>query len=390
MTAPSAPPLVRRPDDRVVRGVCAAVGRTTGTDPVLWRVVIGVLTVFGGSGLLLYAAGWLLIPEEGHETSIAQHWVRDRNLSRTGVVALVVAAAVVLAVLTGDGRGAAPLLAVGLLAYVVLRHPAAGALSATARTVTDDPAVPSTATTYGAPLGRPLPATPSAGGDPGAPEAWPPLPARRRSALGLLTFSAALLVVATLLGLAASGLDGITAGRVLAAALLVVGVGLLIGARWGRARGLVLLALLLAVALGVTASARVPVALSAGERTWLVTGSSDHRLGVGEAILDLRPLAPGPSDPSATDPLPLAGSAQPIDVEARLGAGNLRLLLPAGLHLQLTAHVAAGQVVLPGEPDPLQGTRLTVMRTYGPDNAPLVHLDADLGAGQLEVRRDAS
>src|SRR5690606_40663132 len=57
--------LVRPLQGRYVAGVCAAVGRATGTDPVLWRVVLAVLVCFGGVGLLIYLLLWLGLPEEG-------------------------------------------------------------------------------------------------------------------------------------------------------------------------------------------------------------------------------------------------------------------------------------------------------------------------------------
>ncbi|MCU1432087.1 MAG: PspC domain protein, partial [Actinotalea sp.] len=67
-----APALVRPLDGRILRGVAAGVGRYTGTDPVLWRVLLAVLAVFGGSGIVLYLAGWLLLPEEGAAQSPGQ------------------------------------------------------------------------------------------------------------------------------------------------------------------------------------------------------------------------------------------------------------------------------------------------------------------------------
>jgi phage shock protein PspC (stress-responsive transcriptional regulator) len=42
--------LVRPVTGRNFAGVCAAVGRATNTDPILWRVLFAVLTLFGGSG----------------------------------------------------------------------------------------------------------------------------------------------------------------------------------------------------------------------------------------------------------------------------------------------------------------------------------------------------
>ena len=405
MTAPvpvprTAPPLLRRPDDRVLAGVCAAVARTTGTDPVLWRVVLGVLTLFGGTGLLLYAAGWLLIPAEGEDTAPAQRLLHGRVLSRSAVVVLVLALALAAGSFADDGA-AAPVLAAALLVYVVVRRSPASSGHCTA------PAAPSSSPAWLAPPVDPWagPAVepwsaPAGSADaPYAPPAWSPdapyappgmpvtsvlspdlsrpVPPRpSRSALGPLTIGAALLLVAALLAAGALGVGDPTVGRLLAAVLLVVGCGLLVGARWGRSRGLVVLAALLCAALALTSSARVPVDLSLGQRTWVVRGSDDLRLGVGEAVLDLRGL-------------PTAAGTAPTDVRVRLGAGHLVVLLPAGARVDLDARLSAGEAVLPGA-DTADGTSVQVLRTYGPAAAPPVRLDVRIGAGQLEVRDGAT
>lgn len=371
--APPAPPLRRRQDDEAFKGVCAALARTTDTDPVLWRVAVVVLTVFGGSGLLLYLAGWLTIPEEGTDVSLAERWLRGRDLSRAAVVALVVGAAVVLGVSTGSHVGAAPLVAAALLALVVLRREPQTAASAAAT----GPAwlTPRTAETSYAPPGAPLDvAAPAGAADPCTADPYAAPPVRRprppRSPVPLLTLGAALLVTAVLLVLHAAGVDGLTVGRVLAADLLVVGAGLLVGARTRGARWLVVPALLLVAALGVTSAARVPVDLSAGDRTWVVSGSGQRTLGLGEATLDLGPLSGG----------------RGADVRARLGAGHLVVELPRDTRVELHARLAAGEVVLPDAGDLPQGTDVDVTRTFGPADGPVVRLDVRLGAGQLEVR----
>ena len=121
--SPRWPRLERPQHDRVLAGVCTAVARSTGTDPVLWRVLLGVLAVFGGSGLLLYAAGYLLIPEEGRSESIAERTVRTKgsDLSGPATIAIVAVAALVLAGWLGDGAGLVPVLVIGTLAYLVWR-----------------------------------------------------------------------------------------------------------------------------------------------------------------------------------------------------------------------------------------------------------------------------
>ena len=61
--------LIRPTEGRYVAGVCAAIGRATDTDPVLWRVVLAVLGFFGGIGILIYLIGWLIIASEGDTAS---------------------------------------------------------------------------------------------------------------------------------------------------------------------------------------------------------------------------------------------------------------------------------------------------------------------------------
>jgi phage shock protein PspC (stress-responsive transcriptional regulator) len=63
---------LRRPvGDRMIAGVASGVARYLGVDPNLVRIVFVVLAFAGGAALPLYVAGWLLIPEEGAEQSIA-------------------------------------------------------------------------------------------------------------------------------------------------------------------------------------------------------------------------------------------------------------------------------------------------------------------------------
>ena len=55
----------------MLAGVAAGIARYLGADVTLVRVVLAVLVFVGGAGVPLYLAGWLLIPEEGAEQSIA-------------------------------------------------------------------------------------------------------------------------------------------------------------------------------------------------------------------------------------------------------------------------------------------------------------------------------
>jgi len=60
------PPLRRSRSDRIIAGVCGGLGESTGVDPMIFRIGFVVLTIFTfGTGMVLYAAAWLLIRDEG-------------------------------------------------------------------------------------------------------------------------------------------------------------------------------------------------------------------------------------------------------------------------------------------------------------------------------------
>jgi phage shock protein C len=67
--------LVRSTKGQWVAGVCAGLGESFNVDPNLVRLVFAVLTIFGGAGILIYLAAWIILPEEGEDTSIAQTWI---------------------------------------------------------------------------------------------------------------------------------------------------------------------------------------------------------------------------------------------------------------------------------------------------------------------------
>ncbi|HUG88130.1 MAG TPA: PspC domain-containing protein [Actinomycetota bacterium] len=58
------PELRRSRTDRILGGVAAGIAHYFGIDPVLVRLSLVLLTIAGGSGVLLYLIAWLIIPEE--------------------------------------------------------------------------------------------------------------------------------------------------------------------------------------------------------------------------------------------------------------------------------------------------------------------------------------
>lgn len=364
---PTPPPsddrkLVRSPEDKVVAGVCAAFGRYTDTDPVLWRVTVAVLTLFGGAGLALYALGWLLVPERGQSQSLAERTLRrpDDGLTVAGIAVLVVGGIILIALLD-NGPGLPALLVIGGIAFLV------------ARERREHPVAPPV---WQPPTDQPNGPPPSWAGPP---EGWTPPPSRERSPLGPVTLSVAAVLAGLLLALNVAGLDALTVPRVLAAALLVVGGGLLLGAWFGRARWLIAVGLVLAVALGATATAqRLELDAGMGQRTWVASaGTSDYRLGAGEGILDLRDLEPGDR----------------ADISAQIGMGSLVVLVPDGLAVRVDGAVDMGEISRPDEDrdrDRRQdGTRLRESFVVG-DGPPTIELDLAVRLGEISVRHASS
>ncbi len=201
-------------------------------------------------------------------------------------------------------------------------------------------------------------------------------------------------------------------GVILGVTLAILGVGMLVGTRYGRARWLLWLAIPLTFITFVTVTAGNFVAsnpnwdrwtattdgngqwggLTIGDRTWQVTPDDaaesplDFQLSAGAAVLDLTELtALGDSEPA--DP------RQRVEIDAGVGVGELIVLVPSDMQLDLTGSVDIGQIDLPGS-NPTEGDDLDVDTTIPPlaDGTPayIVTLDAAIGAGNLEVRREAA
>ena len=104
--------------DRKVAGVAGGLARHLDIDPIILRVAFVVLVFFGGAGLLLYGACWLLLPEDG--SASAPLSLDDRNRS----IALVVIGAISVLLVLGDSVGQFgfpwPLALVALVALLVL------------------------------------------------------------------------------------------------------------------------------------------------------------------------------------------------------------------------------------------------------------------------------
>jgi len=64
--------LVRVRNGRMVAGVCVGVAAYIGVDVNLVRLAFGVFTVFYALGVLIYLIAWVVLPEDGEDSSILE------------------------------------------------------------------------------------------------------------------------------------------------------------------------------------------------------------------------------------------------------------------------------------------------------------------------------
>ncbi|WP_341717570.1 PspC domain-containing protein [Micromonospora sp. FIMYZ51] len=475
--------LVRPRDGRYLAGVCAAVGRATNTDPVLWRVLLAVLGFFGGVGILVYVAAWLIIPNEGDTASPVESMLgRGRSsMSPITVIVLSILVAVSFGYIVTDAfravlLGAAILVGGALLLNRQQREPRPGEPPATpwaaptapwaatgpvppgtptapvppgtpavvvppvshpAPTAYPPPPVGGTATATAVPAAFPPyrsttdvppPAVPAAGhpeeptlnlppapawpstGTPTAPLAppvyrppfaphgpyagqtiqapppvsprppKPPKKPRERSALGAVTFSLIFVALGVVGILDLLDVFAVGASAYFAAALAVIGLGLLVGTWFGRARWLIALGLVTAAALGVATIAESYDRVRGvdGAVTWAPTDHRDlavrYEQSFASAVLDLR----------AVD-----FDKQDTEITVVINFGEAKVVVPPNVDVTAVTQISAGEARVFGQ------------RTAGLDNplAEIVDLGADgagggklrlnlhVNAGQMEVTR---
>ncbi|GAB7048610.1 PspC domain-containing protein [Catenuloplanes indicus] len=411
--------LVRPQQGRYVAGVCAGIGRATNTDPVLWRVLLAVLAVFGGTGLLIYLAAWLIIPAEGDTGSPLEGVLGkgDSGTSPLTVVGLAILAMVTFAYIMSDTWRAMLLVACAAIvgALIVNR----GRLSPPGYAAPPPPPPPPTSATPAAepaPGVQPVPPndqyqpqpgyapapptwqTPPAGGyrppfaphgpygpytatnppPPAPPRQRPPKPPKERSPLFGATLSVVLVAIGVLSIIDLSNLAGPTAGAYFAVVLGIVGVGMLIGTKWGRGRGLIVPGLVAAVALGISVAAEAD-GYDEGSTTTVWKPRTMNELSTrqsasfGEATLDLRALD-------------FTGLDKTTRVE--LGAGDLTVLLPPNVDVIVDVELGAGSAEVFGRTMDGVGAneRFEDLGADGAGGGELA-LTVSNGAGDVEVTR---
>ncbi|GAA2613544.1 PspC domain-containing protein [Streptomyces spororaveus] len=424
--ADARPPLHRSKRDKVLAGVCGGLGRYFDLDPVVFRVVLGVLAITGGVGLIFYGFAWLLLPQEDEEDSEAKKLLTGRVEGATlaAVFAALVGCALFLSMLDNGGLAAFSVLvvlALGGASYWSQRKRHSGrpeaqapAPAGHASRAAHSPAPPET-------QAPPTPGGPSwwrdplvkdgttgpvggtgylwgpddtadaavTGRTPAAAAKAPVAPARPRGGIGGRVFVLALL--AAIAGTAATW-EGNPLGEALqtglAAALVVFGLGLAVSSLLGRTGfGTIVLAVCTAGLLAGAAVLPREIGTDWREVEWRPAAVADvkpvYEAGTGLATLDLSRL----DVPKGTT----------VAVEASIDAGRLKVVLPREVTALADVTIRrVGDVQMPGD-------RADRIERAGPQNrtetlAPAagteaggtieLHLGADFG--QVEVARAAS
>lgn len=356
--------LRRSRSDRKIAGVAGGLARHLDIDPVIVRVAVVVLTLFGGAGLLVYGGLWLLVPEEGSERAILGLDDRSRSLAVIGIGVLAALS------LVGDSWGFWDfpwfLVVVGVVLALLLSR----------RKSASSPSPPLVSLTKGTPPPAGTPWQPTGGWQGYVPPPPRPRDPRRRGPI-LFWFTLALSALAVgVTGMVDVSGVGVPNAAYPAAAVGVCGLMLLVGAFYGRAGGVIALGLLATVALAGAAASdhwdgrkliETPLSSTAVD--------SRYQLPVGEIRLDLS---------AVSDPAALSGESIALEV----GVGRLEVILPPGVDVDITAQVGGpGELMLPDRRVDGVSLRESVRIDAPAAPGPPLSLDLSAGVGEIVVTR---
>jgi hypothetical protein len=158
---------------------------------------------------------------------------------------------------------------------------------------------------------------------------------RQPSPLGLATLSAVFLIAGLLVLLGNLGVMEVGLGQIAAGALLMVGIGLLVGVWWGRSRLLIVVGLLLIPLVLLGALVDFPLRGSVGNEYVHVVSAEDIRpsyeLLLGTFILDLAEVKDWPVDQ---------------DIDFRVAGGRVTIYIPEDISVAVRGEVEWGNATI--------------------------------------------
>jgi len=364
-TGGARPPLRRH--DGILGGVATGLADYFQLAPWLIRLAFVVLTFFGGLGVLLYLAGWLVIPAAGADESIAENWLQGMGSGRSWIGAALIALAAIwlltsLDIARSGLAWAVALLILGVLLYrgEVPRDQSASDGAILTEDLLAEPAAPLTP-------GTPAPRQTRSRRQPRPRRPRPP------SMLGRYTLAAGLIGVGILALLDNAGVLFPDARHYLALSLAIIGAGLLLGSVWGRSRLLIVAGIFIAFLMGVATIGNAVDAFSDEVRTYAPVSfdevATNYTMDSGTLIIDL----------TGVD-----WQNREIGINADLGAGQLEIQLPVDVTTTVNARAGVGQIDVLGRTSEGLGVGRSVT-VEGPAGAGDITMTVRVGAGQVTV-----
>jgi len=378
-THSTAASMVRPHSGRVIAGVAASIAKRLSIPAWLVRVVFVILAFSGGVGFVAYAAGWLLIPGEGSSRAAAGQLFDRIEGPRAWIGVGLVTLAVLVALESTDLIDADLALAAVLIFFGVLlfrgdigqgntKEEEKTTMSDISSSDVGTTAVLETQTGSGPaepPSPPPVPPVPAAAAAPPAPR-----PPKERSILGRLTIAAGLIVLGVMGVLDVADVSDIRARHYFGTAVLVVGVGLLVGSFVGRARGLVILGVVLLPPLIVS-----PLGDFDFENTNLRYApetvediQESYVADVGEMVIDLSDVDFGGAS---------------VAIDADMSIGQIRIIVPDDVSVDARGQVAIGVARVLGDVSGGIGDMRATGTTTGANGE--LDVTADLDLGEVEI-----
>ena len=375
--------LVRPVAGRSIAGVAAGLANYLDL-PVNWiRLGFIVSALFGGLGVVLYLAGWVLIRDETEPDTIAERVIGNigSGSSWLGVALVIIGAVIVLDVFTfmpGSLIWAMVLVVVGVFLYRgdlgPKERPTTDAATASTALV-DGPPSPESAVTPTKEIEAAPPApptTPITTYGPPPPPAEPPPPP---SILGRLIIGVGLLALGVL-----AVVDNLSSAvdaqprHYIALATVTLGVGLLVGAFIGRARWTILLGVFLVPALFASPVAEVDWE---GRFEWIVAPTAESSLA---------PAYRATAGSYRFDLTEAEWDGQTEELNVDLAAGEIVVIVPEDVAITGEVRVGAGAIE---SPDGERGGVGGIERRFDlPGDRGALDLDLDVGVGVVEIRID--
>jgi phage shock protein PspC (stress-responsive transcriptional regulator) len=349
----------------MMAGVAAGIADRLGIDRWIVRLAFLLLIFGGGAGLLLYIAGFLLIPGEGESESIGQRWANQANSTSpwVGILLVLIAAGILFSnfpFFNGGLLFPTALLVIGILLY---RGDLPGFkgkprprpdLPMPTGEETDE--VMTTTIQPSAPV-RPVVVKPRT----------PPSPLGRIT-IGVTVIALGLLAV---IDRVSPGIDADTR-HYLALAVTTLGLGVLVGTVYGRARWIIPIGLLLLPPL-VTASA-----VEAGAGSWHIP-----RLIRPTHFAQLAPLYERAVGEMVIDLTELPWNGETVEFDAEVGIGKLELILPDGVGIEASSDIAVGN--LNGIDFNQGGLGVEEVVSFGGDGLGQVIATLEVAIGEIEI-----